>query len=72
MGLDLARSAYVGDRLKDVQPAVRLGGKGYLVRTGYGREQERDAPAEVMVVDDLETAADAILTLQDPASQTET
>jgi D-glycero-D-manno-heptose 1,7-bisphosphate phosphatase len=72
LGLDLARSAYVGDRLKDVLPAVRLGGKGYLVRTGYGREQERDAPAEVMVVDNLEAAADAILTLQFPPSQTET
>jgi histidinol-phosphate phosphatase family protein len=30
-GIDLARSAYVGDRLRDVEPARRLGGLGVLV-----------------------------------------
>lgn len=29
--LDLARSAYVGDRLRDVEPAARFGGIGVLV-----------------------------------------
>ena len=29
--LDLARSAYVGDKLRDVQPAARFGGLGVLV-----------------------------------------
>ena len=31
MGLDPARSLYVGDRLRDVLPALRLGGRGILV-----------------------------------------
>lgn len=30
-GIDLARSAYIGDRLRDVQPAQTLGGLGILV-----------------------------------------
>lgn len=30
-GLDLARSAYIGDRFRDVQPALTLGGFGVLV-----------------------------------------
>jgi D-glycero-D-manno-heptose 1,7-bisphosphate phosphatase len=31
LGLDLARSWYVGDRLRDIQPATALGGHGVLV-----------------------------------------
>lgn len=59
-GLDLARSWFVGDRLKDVEPARALGGRGILVRTGYGREQEADA-GDFWVVDDLDAAAARIL-----------
>ena len=33
LGLDLARSAFIGDRLRDVQPARRFGGLGILVPT---------------------------------------
>jgi hypothetical protein len=44
-----------------VLPAVRLGGKGVLVRTGYGAEEESRKPAEAAVVDDLAAAADLIL-----------
>jgi histidinol-phosphate phosphatase family protein len=29
--IDLSRSLYVGDRLRDVQPAIELGGQGVLV-----------------------------------------
>lgn len=57
LGLDLARSWYVGDKVTDVVPAASLGGRGILVRTGYGREQEKDVPPGVSVVDDLGTAA---------------
>lgn len=57
LGLDLARSWYVGDKVTDVLPAGSLGGRGILVRTGYGREQEDDAPAGVAVVDGLDEAA---------------
>lgn len=31
LGLDASRSLYVGDRLRDVLPALRLGGRGILV-----------------------------------------
>jgi len=57
LGLDLARSWYVGDKVTDVLPAMSLGGRGVLVRTGYGREHEDDVPAGVSVVDDLGAAA---------------
>lgn len=61
LGLDLAHSYYVGDKLTDVLPALELGGRGILVRTGYGREQEGAVPTGVRVVDDLRAAADMIL-----------
>lgn len=60
LGLDLRRSWYVGDRLRDVEPAARLGGHGILVRTGYGREQEGHA-GDYAVVDDIGGAAERIL-----------
>jgi D-glycero-D-manno-heptose 1,7-bisphosphate phosphatase len=60
LGLDLAGSFYVGDRLKDVLPALELGGKGILVRTGYGREEEKALPAGAEVVDDLTAAVELI------------
>lgn len=53
LGLDLAASIYVGDRLSDVMPALSTGGTGYLVRTGYGREQAEAVPPGIEVVDDL-------------------
>jgi D-glycero-D-manno-heptose 1,7-bisphosphate phosphatase len=61
LALDLARSYYVGDKLTDVLPATELGGRGILVRTGYGSEHERSVPAGVRVADDLRGAADLIL-----------
>lgn len=56
LGVDLAASAYIGDRLGDVLPARSFGGRGVLVRTGYGAEQ-RDVPSWVEVVEDLPAAA---------------
>jgi D-glycero-D-manno-heptose 1,7-bisphosphate phosphatase len=61
LDLDLAGSYCVGDKLTDVLPAQELGGRGVLVRTGYGREHESTVPAGVRVVDDLRAAADLIL-----------
>lgn len=58
-GLDLQRSVYVGDRLRDVLPAAELGGTAILVRTGYGAEEAATAPPGVRVVDDLREAAAA-------------
>jgi D-glycero-D-manno-heptose 1,7-bisphosphate phosphatase len=54
LGIDLASSVYIGDRIKDVAPAVALAGRGILVRTGYGaREAQHLTPA-------LETASDVL------------
>jgi D-glycero-D-manno-heptose 1,7-bisphosphate phosphatase len=63
LGLDLARSWYVGDKPADVLPARAAGGRGILVRTGYGwrAEADGDVPEGVLVVDDLAAAADRIL-----------
>ena len=57
LGIDLAASAYIGDRPSDVVPATVTGGRGFLVRTGYGASQAGNAPADVQVVDDLAEAA---------------
>lgn len=59
--LDLAASVYIGDRLRDVEPGLRLGGQAVLVRTGYGAAEASDAPPRVRVVDDLESAADVVV-----------
>jgi D-glycero-D-manno-heptose 1,7-bisphosphate phosphatase len=61
LGLDLAASWYVGDKVSDVLPAVTLGGKGILVRTGYGAGEEGRVPAEVAVVDDLPAAVALVM-----------
>lgn len=53
LGLDLGASVYIGDRLRDVLPGLERGGRAFLVRTGYGREEAPDAPWEVVVVDDV-------------------
>ncbi len=57
LGLDPARSIYVGDRVTDVIPARELGGLGFLVRTGYGELHAAQAPPGVLVVDDLAEVA---------------
>lgn len=56
-GLDLGASLYVGDRLRDVEPGLALGGTPILVRTGYGAEEAGRAPDGVTVVDDLRAVA---------------
>lgn len=62
LGIDLANSCYVGDRLSDVEPARHYGGRGYLVRTGEGAKHVAQARAlGVTAVADLAAAADEIL-----------
>lgn len=61
LGIDVERSVFIGDRLKDVLPAATLGGRGILVRTGYGASQELDAPPYVDVVADVAAAAALVL-----------
>jgi D-glycero-D-manno-heptose 1,7-bisphosphate phosphatase len=60
-GLDLGASAFVGDRLRDVQPARSVGGVAVLVRTGYGGQEAGEAPEWVTVVADLAEAAGTII-----------
>jgi D-glycero-D-manno-heptose 1,7-bisphosphate phosphatase len=58
-GIDLTRSIFTGDRLKDIEPATSLGGRGILVLTGYGAEQARGYTGEVVA--DLAAVAAAVL-----------
>jgi D-glycero-D-manno-heptose 1,7-bisphosphate phosphatase len=60
LGLDLGASFFVGDRKKDVEPASAFGGRGILVRTGYGLEEEATVDEDVEVVDSLMEAAEWI------------
>ncbi len=61
-GLDLARSYFVGDSPADIGCGRAAGTKTVLVRTGKGRETERD-PSVLpdIVADDLGDAVDRIL-----------
>lgn len=61
LGIALDASIYVGDRLKDVLPALATGGTGYLVLTGYGAAESAGAPEDIRVVDDLAAAARSAL-----------
>ena len=61
LGLSLADSYYVGDKVPDVTPAHELGGVGVLVRTGYGEEEAARVPPGIVVVDDLVEVAHLIL-----------
>ena len=38
--LDLTKSFIIGDKLIDVELALRVGGKGILVETGYGKSEK--------------------------------
>jgi D-glycero-D-manno-heptose 1,7-bisphosphate phosphatase len=66
LSLDLARSYVVGDRAGDLELAARIGARGILVLTGYGRGELRwngpgwPSPPDA-VVEDLSEAARWIL-----------
>jgi D-glycero-D-manno-heptose 1,7-bisphosphate phosphatase len=45
LGIDFARSWWVGDRLSDLEPARALGGRAVLVETGDGRHHVAAARA---------------------------
>jgi len=65
LSLDTARSFVVGDRWLDIGMAHAIGGRGILVRTGVGAEQEREPVEGVTadaIVDNLAAAASWILT----------
>jgi D-glycero-D-manno-heptose 1,7-bisphosphate phosphatase len=62
--IEPAHSFTIGDRWLDVELARNIGGRGVLVRTGYGADEERRAPvglAADAVVNNLVEAASWIL-----------
>jgi D-glycero-D-manno-heptose 1,7-bisphosphate phosphatase len=60
-GLDFSRSWYIGDRLRDLEPARRLGGHALHVLSGYRGEDAAVADAGFRSVRDLAEAVDVIL-----------
>jgi D-glycero-D-manno-heptose 1,7-bisphosphate phosphatase len=58
LGLDLAKSWLVGDKLSDIEAGLAAGARAILVRTGYGRLSEEAVPPGVRVFDDLAKVAD--------------
>jgi D-glycero-D-manno-heptose 1,7-bisphosphate phosphatase len=65
LGLDLAQSYMIGDKLIDLECGWNAGVKrSVLVRTGYGAEWERTAKdrlRDALVADDLSAAVDCLL-----------
>jgi formyltetrahydrofolate-dependent phosphoribosylglycinamide formyltransferase len=60
--IDLTRSWWVGDRLRDVLPADALGGRGILVLSGAGQAEAADRKASKFAqARDLAEAVDLIL-----------
>ena len=61
-GVDLQRSAYIGDHLRDVLPAKTLGGRGILIAGADTSSDERErAAAEFAVVDSVSAAVRDVL-----------
>jgi D-glycero-D-manno-heptose 1,7-bisphosphate phosphatase len=59
--LDLSRSYVVGDKVSDVDSALKAGAIPFLVETGHGTDEAASAPPGTRVVADLLTAAREIL-----------
>jgi histidinol-phosphate phosphatase family protein len=57
--LDLARSWYIGDRVRDVAPATQLGGTAILV--GGGHPDDPEVPSFIERVPDLREAVERVL-----------
>lgn len=61
--IDVTRSGYIGDRLRDIQPAQTLGGLGIMVPVPSTPPEELEtAKREFAVVDTLMEAVRAVLT----------
>lgn len=60
LDIDLESSFMIGDKLADVQAGHAAGCRAFLVRTGYGREEEHSLPAGIEVFDDLLAAAERL------------
>jgi histidinol-phosphate phosphatase family protein len=60
-GLQLRRSWWVGDRLRDVAPAERHGGRGVLIAPAAGEDRAGADERRFALVPDLSAAVDLIL-----------
>ena len=72
LGLDVEKSIVVGDKWSDIGLAKQTGARGVLVRTGYGRSQEKNCQEGLSadaVVDNLMDAVNWILRHPANASQ---
>ena len=73
LGVDIAQSFTVGDRWLDVALARNIGGKGILVRTGYGADEENRPPdglsADAIVNNLVEAASWVLTSLANPEAQ---
>ncbi len=65
--IDLARSFFIGDKAIDIQCGRNAGVRTILVKTGYGAKETAAAPT--WVADDLSSAADIILNLNEVARE---
>jgi D-glycero-D-manno-heptose 1,7-bisphosphate phosphatase len=65
-GLDLTRSAYIGDRWRDVQPGIVLGGRPILIVDDSTEPAER-ARAEEAGVETVSSLRDAVARLLQPS-----
>lgn len=61
-GIDLRRSAYIGDKWRDVQPALSVGGFGVLVPNASTEQADIDrATSSAQIADSLQIAIDRAL-----------
>jgi len=65
LDLDMSRSLFIGDRVQDIVPALRLGGTPVLVRTGHGAGITGGLPPGTVLADDVLDAAERVLAQQD-------
>lgn len=62
LGIDLASSVYVGDRWRDVAPAIAMGGRGFLVRSPDTPDADRERAArEAEVAPSLDEIVERVL-----------
>lgn len=59
--IDLTKAFYVGDRVRDVQPAETLGGRGILVLSESTPPDERHGTGSAAIVGSLAEAVDLII-----------
>jgi len=70
LGIDLAASWLIGDKLADIEAGAAAGCRSILVRTGYGEAEAAFAPAGLPILADLSTAAAYIINVSTKGANT--